>query len=481
MLTKHQTVSRSAYVANLRRAFLLRVHPDKFNSLSHASSQNSHLIKALSQRMAAQDFQDYTANISTPTSFSITRSTKKNGMIPYFMEKRGGSILKQEININDSVENILNSLVTALEKAGAVAPLPPDELTASPDTERFTWASHKNINTGIDHRFDVNTSKGRDVLRFLSSVKANDIEKRRAARLDAIALASIARQKYSFQAVDGIQLGWSSESFAVLLSSLIKLHDEHSSRFHVQSFYPLRLVFSPDEFRMPLDVCGGNFYLNPASTQLQWLEALQNVTPQSLEELENHRIILQQRTTLLQNSLGVKMIKGHSCTSQSYHLFLEQLSKSVETTKTSPQQGTNDSKSLQMEWLRLVVESPLACRRPRVTSEGHLRINTSLSFDEVRKAISKLSSSAQERLIQDKEDKERCKLATNQIQFALGLQRVFRIGVVSHTEFLTALSRLMKKSDIKRSLSGYSLGISSSGSFCRLGDDGSMIIPHDFS
>ena len=134
-----------------------------------------------------------------------------------------------------------------------------------------------------------------------------------------------------------------------------------------------------------------------------------------------------------------------------------------------------------MEWLRLVVESPLACRRPRVTNEGHIRVNLGMSFDEIRKAISRFSPSAQDRLIQEREHSLLCKQATTQIQFALGLQRVFRSGVVSHSEFLTTLSRLMENtSDLKRWLSGYSLGIGSSGQFCRLGDDGSILVPHDW-
>jgi hypothetical protein len=475
-----QVVSRSVYVDKLRRAFLLRAHPDKFRS--HGASirlSQTNLLKALSQRMRAQDFQDYSSN-SPKTAATLPKSAN---VIGYVIEKRDGSLLQQTLNINDSVEGILESLSRSLKKSGAVPPTSPT--VNVPDSfqkakEDFKFSVNGTGTAGIDRRFDVNTARGRDFLAFLQSVDSEEIERRRASRMGAIALASVVRQLYAFQAVDGISLGWSSENFAVLLSSLVKLHEEHSERFHVESFYPLRLVFTPDEFRDPLDIHGGFIYLHPASTQLQWLAALQEVTPDRLLELEQNRRITQERTALLQKTLGVKVVKGHSCTSRDYHIYLKQVSETLRESLPSSNDSV-DSKSLQMERLRLVVESPLACRRARLTNEGHIRVNSWMSESELRKAISRLSQSAQERLDQEQECQQRCKEVTNMIQYKLGVQRVFRSGVVSRVEFLNALSRLMEQpSDLRRWLSGYSLGISTSGQFCHLGDDGSMIVPHDW-
>lgn len=474
-----QVVSRSVYVDKLRRAFLLRAHPDRFRRHGALIRQRqTNLLKALSQRMGAQDFQDYTSN-SIKSTAPFQKSAKEIG---YVIEKRDGSLLQQKLNINDSVEGILESMSESIQNSGAVPPTsPPSEAPDNPFQKArggFTFAT--NGSGVIDRRFDLNTNRGLDFLAFIQSVDTEEIERRRASRIGAIALASVVRQLYSFQAVDGISLGWSSENFAMLLSSLAKLHEEHSRRFHVDSFYPLRLVFTPDEFREPFDMHGGTLYLHPGATQLQWLEALQEVTPGRLRELEKNRQNTQERTALVQALLGAKVVKGHSCTSRDYHVFLKQLSGTLSESLPSDKDPV-DSTALQVERLRLVIESPLACRRARLTNEGHIRVNSWMTESELKKAISRLSQSAQERLDQEQHFQQRCKEVTNMIQYSLGLQGVFRSGVVSRAEFLGALSRLMEQpSELRKWLSGNSLGIGTSGRFCHLGDDGSMIVPHDW-
>jgi hypothetical protein len=431
--------------------------------------------------MNAQDFQEYTSNLSTATS-SFPRSKT---VIPYVLEKRDGSLLQQTLQLDDSVESVLKSLARALQLSGA-ASLPPPPSPPSQTKESFAgrgqsqhgmvWATNGGEEIKIDHQFDVNTIKGRDLSAFLQSISGKQIEERRASRMDASAAALVARRLYSFQAIDGISMGWSSTSFAILLRSLIQLHEEHSSRFHVESFYPLRLVFSPDDHRNALDVYSGNLKLRPASTQLQWLEALQEVTEPGLEEFNENRLLRNERTSLLQNTLGVKITKGHSCSSKEYHIFLGRLSEHM-TSSLNDQ----DSTALEEERLRVVVESPAACRRGRATNEGTIRLNSNMSELDLTKAISRLSQSARERLMSEKEEQERCKEAIAQIQWALGLHKVYRTGVVKHTEFLGALSRMMEQTEkLRRWLSGYSLGIAGSGQFCHLGDDGSLIIPHDW-
>ncbi|KAL3942436.1 MAG: hypothetical protein SGBAC_003359 [Bacillariaceae sp.] len=331
----------------------------------------------------------------------------------------------------------------------------------------------------IDRRFDLNTAKGRNLMAFVDEIDSTEVERRRASRLDAMALAAVARKMYSFQAIDGIRLGWSSENFAVLLSSIVSLHDEHSEKFNVTSFYPLRLVFTPDEFRDPLDLYGGTIYLHPAATQLQRLSVLQEVTESKLLELEHNRDMAFQRTAFLQNALGVKVVKGYSCSSRDYHIFLAKMADSLSETLDSSSHDA--STALQVESLRVVIESPLASRRARLTEEGYIRGNCAMSESDLRKAIARLSHDAQDRMKQEKKYVEQCKEMTRQIQYSFGLQRVYRNGVVTRKEFLISLGRLLEQSSsLGNSLSGFSLGIGTKGKFAHLGDDGSLIVPYDW-
>jgi hypothetical protein len=311
--------------------------------------------------------------------------------------------------------------------------------------------------------------------------------------MDASAAALVARRLFSFQSIDGISLGWSSESFAVLLSSLIRLHEEHQHRFHVQSFYPLRLKFSPDEFRLQaLDVYGGNLYLNPADTQLEWLEAFQEVTEERLEQYTINRTLMEQRVACLQEKFGIKLRKGYSCSSMEYHLFLHQMVEpfrplSSLTTKTVRSSSTeivpsSFPSSIQTERVQLVVETPVACRRPKVTREGTIRIPSNITLSDLASAVSKLSDPARSRFDWEKTQQEKCREVIREVQWKLGIQKVFRTGVVHHEEFLGALSRMIEQSsELGGKLSGYSLGVASRGQFCSVADDGSLIVPHNWT
>ncbi len=55
--------TRSGYVSRLRRAFLLRVHPDRFRAQSaDVRKDQATLVQALSDRMAESDFLTFTAS-----------------------------------------------------------------------------------------------------------------------------------------------------------------------------------------------------------------------------------------------------------------------------------------------------------------------------------------------------------------------------------------------------------------------------------
>lgn len=472
--------------------------------------------QALSGRMAENDFHDYTSNntfCNTNVGFHH-RCQQQHKQIHYVLEKRDGSLLHQTLDLSGSVESILTSLADALESSGAAKMAPPPPGPASQSNTSFSanddnihWARHPtaddNAGVGtkhsfsIDHRYDVNTNRGRDLLAFLMSLTPRQIEERRACRMDASAAALVARRLFSFQSVDGIRLGWSSESFAVLLASLIRLHDEHSSKFRVSSFYPLRLVFSPDDGRRcePLDVYGGNLFLNPAATHLEWLEALQEVTTEQLEKFQRNRRVTQERVRLLEDKLAIKVKRGFSCSSLEYFYFLERMVEPYErvaaasaasagTAATTDSMGLVPySTSLDTDRLRLVVETPAACRRATVTSEGEIRVPSDTSNAALVVAVSRLSKLASKRWETDQLQQEKCQQLVRQIQWELGLERVFRTsGVVKHDEFVSALSRMLEQSSTLRSqLSGYSLGIAGRGHLCSVADDGSLVVPHNWN
>eukprot|EP00536_Pseudo-nitzschia_multiseries_P007215 jgi/Psemu1/195079/e_gw1.166.46.1 len=241
-------VSRSIYVDRLRRAFLLRCHPDRFRRHDETiRKQQSVLLQTLGERMIQPDFKDYTSNIGRNETHRKSHN-KQQYVLNYALEKRDGSLLHRTLNLNESVPNILRNLASALESSGAAKlpppPAPPPPPPQSPNANEkvsFQWVKYTPYNgsvrrdgdsTRIDHRYDVNSNQGRDLQRFLSSVTPNQIEERRAYRMDATAAALVARRLFSFQSIDGVHLGWSSKSFAGLLSSLIRLHEEHHHRFN---------------------------------------------------------------------------------------------------------------------------------------------------------------------------------------------------------------------------------------------------------
>jgi hypothetical protein len=430
--------------------------------------------------MGQQDFQDYVTNI--PSGDSKWHRGKQLSY-KYLLEKRDGSLFLQKLQLNDSVENVLKSMARALQLSGAAFLPPPPSPPESKTEEMFVNMRRKEnslwptpSSSKIDHQFDVNTTRGRDLWGFLGCLDFNEIENCRSSRIDAAAAALVARRLYFFQAIDGISMGWSSASFAILLKSLIKLHEEHNARFHVDSFYPLRLVFSNDEFHKSLDLFSGHMYLNPAWTPLQWLESLQEVTTDRLEEFRQNRLRLQEQQGLVQDSLGVKMKKGYSCSPEEYHMFLGRLSQTLNLGEHDQQ-----SRSLAVEQILVTVESSSACRHARVTREGSIRVNSSMTEEGLREAITRMSQSACDCRHREREEQARCDEAIHHIQWELGLQRVYRTGIVSHSEFAGALSRLLEQRlKLKGCLSGLSLGIAGSGQFCHLGDDGSVIIPFNW-
>jgi hypothetical protein len=456
--------------------------------------------------MSEADFIAYERN-----AHGSFNSQSYQDQLDYVLEKRDGGLSRHKLNLNSSVVDILSSMVEALQATGAAKiPPPPPLPTATssssnhaPNTNTFEWARAANgspskDHSSIDHRYDVNSNRGRDLDAFLSSIDPSYIEERRACRMDASAAALVARRLFSFQSIDGISLGWSSEAFAILVKSLIQLHEEYQSQLYVQSFYPLRLKFSGDEFRrQALDVYGGNLYLNPADTQLEWLESFQEVTNDRLQELIENRHLTEERVTFLQEKMGIKVKKGFSCSSLEYYAFLDNV---VDTYWTSPVSSSTEtfvkgtlltsSKGLVPlesrmkvggDPISLVVESPNACRRPKVMKEGFIQIPSDMLRTDLERALSRLSDSALELSREHKVQQEQFREVKQEVQWQLGVQKVYRTGVVAYDDFLHALIRLVNQSThMGGRLAGYSLGIAGRGQFCSVADDGSLVVPHNW-
>lgn len=496
-------MSRTAYVARLRRAFLLRVHPDRFRD-ENVRVQQAALVKSLANRMLQSDFTAWMRQRepSYPNRQHVVDDN--TDLYPYVMEKRDGSLLTSSLSLGTSVDEILNSMASALKRSGAASlPVPPNDThkpkPSSTDFRTFTSGTTASSKTGsVDHRYNVRSNRGRDLSHFLGGEVAqlhDAIRERRAARIDAQAVALQVRRVYQFAAVDATETGWSSASVAVLLRRLLSLHEEFSDKFHVTSFYPVRLVFSPRDVpddckTAALDLYGGILRLNPASTSIQWLEALQLVTDGSLREIQLHRDCLLQRTKAVQGSLCVKLKKGFTCTSRDYHIFLDQFS--ARSSNDNISSNETDSFLPMLEPVQAVVEAESSCRRAVVTNSGLIRLGAGMSEGECIESISRLSATARERSDAENANVGRLQDAISAVQWQLGLQKVYRTGAVSHAEFLDCLLRFLmvlspqeqeseQQQLLHQSLTGHSLAIAATGHFCHLADDGSVVIPHNWS
>jgi Domain of unknown function (DUF4461) len=502
------SMSRTAYVSRLRRAFLLRVHPDRFRD-QNVRSQQATLVKALANRMSQSDFAAWLQQRTEPFHSQHHGSyLSQTTPYPFVMEKRDGSLLTSSISLDGSVDEILHSMSKVLIQSGAASlPTLPPVATNSNKSDQSLSSTFRifprstpgfdAIRRGFDPRYNVQSNQGRDLKRMLQEGTLIDrIRERKAARVDAQATALQVRRLYQFAAVDATETQWSSASVAVLMRRLAALHQEFASQLHVSSFYPIRLVFSPreipDDRSAALDIYGGILRLNPASTPIQWLEAMRLVTLDRIREIQAHRDAVAERTIAVQGSLGVKLKRGFTCSSRDYHTFLERLTSSpnVGNESTSSTIAIRNTSALPvLEPVLAIVEAEASCRRSKVTPDGSIQLGAGMTEAECRQSVARLLETAREKTIANSAVLIRCTEAAAVLQRHLGLQRVYRTGFVTHDEFLDCLSRFSAliqdnandESSLLNCLAGNSLGIATTGHFCHLSDDGSLVIPHDWT
>jgi hypothetical protein len=130
----------------------------------------------------------------------------------------------------------------------------------------------------------------------------------------------------------------------------------------------------------------------------------------------------------------------------------------------------------------------------------------------VRRALSELGDEARGARRRSRREQEGCSRLVARLQGQVGLAKVYRAGgpgVLPSAQYLSALSRLsvflgapvpqqeeavaaceIRHHDglhrhhhhhLREALAGMSLGIAGSGRHCHLADDGSLVIPHDWT
>eukprot|EP00977_Amphora_coffeiformis_P008062 scaffold1803_cov92-Amphora_coffeaeformis.AAC.85 len=482
--------TRANYISRLRRAFLLRVHPDLFRNHSDTiRHEQSKLVKLLFERMSESDFtawQSYKAPRATSLRKNMNNTkpeSKQRGTLTYAIQRRDGTLLRHRLPLHQSVENLLRSMAEALKQSGAGASVPPFPKDGPHKSSQFmesmrNGAGQSTVESQVDESYNVYSNRGRSLRHFLDQLDPQEIAQRKASRLDAQAIASQVRRLYQFQAVDATSLGWSSASAAVLFQRLLALHAEHGHKLRVDSFHPLRLVFSNDDSIATVDHYGGILYISPSSTPLQWLSHLKLVTPEVLEEIRFRRNHVAQMQKELQSYWGLKWKKGYSCESIDFYNFLVCLTQSLPT-----ETPDRESHALVTEQLVITVESPLVCRRPVTSRDGAIQLGADMDESQVRSAISRLRPVAAEKVADSQAERNRCSDLAQQATWLLGLSRLdYRAtGLLQPTDVRLSLSRLVQESDrFKHGLAGQHVGIVASGQFCHLGDDGSVKIPHDW-
>ena len=285
---------------------------------------------------------------------------------------------------------------------------------------------------------------------------------------------------FQFQAVDATTLGWSSASVTVLFQRLLDLHAEHGHQLQVDSYHPLRVLFTYDDDQDTVDPYGGILRLNPASTPLQMLAQLQLVTPHVLQDIRQRRENVTQMQKALQAAWGVKWKKGFSCSSRDFYYFLVRLTESLPDTPSH-----DGSEALIVsDQLVVTVESPLICRRPVTTRDGAIRLGAAMLESQVRLAIDKLRPVAAQKMAETHAERQLCRDLAQQATWALGLSRLdYRSAglLLDPTHVRESLTRLVREAGrFKNGLAGHAVGIVGSGHFCHLGDDGTVQIPYDW-
>lgn len=541
------------YVKALRRAFLLRIHPDRFRQHSNQiRKEQASLVQAIEEWISSPPvlaFCHGKQHICLNNHHYYHSPHQKE--YSYHLQQNDGQLTRHILRLDAPVTQVLQGMAASLAELGVNLPsfpkipvadarqrkdkttsmhdvhgksfykMDPFSSEASRDTHasmyehmfRFVWSSHNPFASAIiDEQFDIISRQGKDLTFFLQQLEPKDIMLRKQQRLAAVASALVVRRAYQFQAVDGTGIGWSSVSVTKCFHSLTKLFDEHSHRFHVTSFYPLRLELSKDERQSKLCVHGAKLYINPLDTPLQWLNTFMLATPETLHEVKCCRDNLTSYIKSVQTgAFGgyVKMKRGHSCSSAEYHACMKRLASHYHADHQPIVSATtflpDNQPLLELDLCRdfsiqVIVESSQSPRmRGAITHEGHIRVSSNMEAGEIVHIVAKLAQKARQAMVVESQLTRECDELVKQLILLWNLDNI-HIKVshspITTTQALSCLRRLRDEAtfadsrkssplvrqvfDWRQQLEGHSISISSSGQFCHVGDDGSIIIPWDY-
>ena len=464
--------SRSAYVTRLRRAFLLRVHPDRFRTQPKLLKDQSSLIQALSDRLGEPDFLRYVTPTISLDHYNNSSEVKNTYHEQQFSIETKSGVVKTSISLNGSPNEILQSM--ALLCNFPPPPSPPQHHNQGQNVEPDLF---QYLRYGANARPKKRDSRNTNLIQFLESLNPDDVKERRLNRINATSAAHVARQLYKFSSIDGTRLGWSSASFAVLLQRLNALYDEHQDKLNTSSFYPFRLILSSDEFQRKVDLWAGEIRLNPSANSMQWLSILENVTDQSVQQLKTNQQILKENLAIVEETLKVRVVKGH--TAEDYFECIRRLARQCED-RVSQMEADGSGLALLSNKSSVVIESDQACRRGKLRKNGSFEVSTNMSIDTIRSIISKNANRSNEILNAEYRKKKESSLMIQQVLNEFGA-KVYKPSLVSYDQLLQCLTTLLEKDDfekdeLRRLLAGHSIGISS-GLKLHLSDDGTIMIP----
>ena len=488
LLAAAASPSRSAYVARLRRAFLLRVHPDRFRTQPKLIKDQSSLIQALTDRLGEPDFLRYITPTISLDQYSNTPEEKNTYHQQQFSIETKKGVVKTSIALNESPSEILQSMAQLCNFPSP--PLPPQQPILSEQSFGIDYKNGQAQNTEPDlfqylrygghARRKKRQSQNTNLIQFLeTSGLADDVKERRLNRINATSAAHVARRLYKFTSIDGTRLGWSSASMAICLQRLTALHDEHHNKLRTTSFYPFRLILSSDEFQRKVDLWAGEIRLNPSATSMQWLSILENVTDRSVQTLKTNQQMLKKNLAIVEEMLQLRVIKGHTSDAEDYFECIRRLARQSEE-RISQTEEDESRLAILSNKSSLVIESDQACRRGNLRKNGSFEVSTSMSIDTIRSTISRYANKSNEILNAEDRKKKESSLMIQQATNEFGV-KVNKPSIVSYDQLLQCLAMLLEKDDpekddLRRLLAGHSIGIST-GLKLHLSDDGTIMIP----
>jgi nucleoside phosphorylase len=223
--------------------------------------------------------------------------------------------------------------------------------------------------------------------------------------------------------------------------------------------------------------------LNPGFSDEQNLKTLFAIDQDSIDQLEKNRDFLMQNQMVVQNILNIKVKKGYSCSSKEYHEFLCRFANYLSSLTINQEEST--SQALALQRIQLVIETAYACRRPIVTNVGEIRISTCVKFDNVITSIRAKKLEAIKKVADEQVKLRKAKELKDIVQYQLMSRiRKGRTGVTTDQfiESLTAFLELPEEKifPIRDLIQGQNIQIMGAGRSCQIGDDGSLLIPHDW-